>query len=86
MPWCEVFDVTSHTGSPHRRLPSETRDFAPTPVGWAGILAGTGGLAMLVWQVGGDDRGIRWLVVSVVIGYFLAAIVWTAIRRELDRR
>jgi hypothetical protein len=84
--YCEVFEVSPRDPSAHQRLPSETRDFCPTSVGWAGIIGATCVLTWLFWRMGGDDAGVGWLVISVVLGYFVADIAWTVIRRELDRR
>jgi hypothetical protein len=67
-------------------LPSETRDFAPTPLGWVGIIVATGMLASLIWRMGEDGPRVSWLAVSVVIGYFIATMAWAAIRTQLDKR
>lgn len=85
-PHSNIFEVTNRPGTDQPPLPSETRDFAPTPGGWAGIIMATGILAWLIWRQGGDDAGIGWLVASALLGYFIATIAWTAVRRELDRR
>lgn len=61
-------------------------DFAPTPTGWAAIIIATSIIGWWVWEQGGDGAGPMWLVVSVVLGYFVAMMAWTAIRREIDQR
>lgn len=81
-----VYDTTEHDSRQRPRLPSETRDLAPTPGGWAAILVTTGVLAWFIWRLGGDRSSGLWLVTSVVVGYFIAMMTWTAIRRELDKR
>lgn len=86
IPHYDVFEVSPRDPSIHKPLPSETRDFCPTSVGWVGIIAATGVLAWFFWRAVGDDAGAGWLVASVVLAYFLADIAWAAIRRELDRR
>lgn len=82
----DLFEVSDAGHAGPRRLPSEVRDFVPTPGGWAGIVAVTVGLAWVAWQAGSEDAGIGWLVASMVLGYSIALIAWAVIRRELDRR
>lgn len=85
-PYSEIFEVTNRSEAEHHPLPSEMRNFAPTPSGWAGVLVATGILAWLIWRQGGEDAGLSWFAGSIVVGYFVAAMGWTAIRRELDKR
>lgn len=82
----DVFRAGERDTGQRSRLPSEQRDFAPTPGGWAGIIVVAVFLAWLMWQQGGEDAGLGWLVASVVLGYAIATMGWTAIRRHLDRR
>ena len=82
----QIYNVTPRDHEQFRALPSESRDFVPTPRGWIGIVGVTAALAWLIFQAGGDQAGAGWLVVSVVTSYFLAVMSWTVIRRERDRR
>lgn len=69
------------------QLPSpNSEDFAPTPAGWAAIIIATSVLGWWVWRQGGEEAGVLWLVLSVVLGYFAAMMAWTAIRRVIDDR
>lgn len=69
------------------QIPSpNSEDFAPTPAGWAAIIIATSVLAWWGWRLGGDEAGVLRLVLSIVLGYFVAMMAWTAIRRGIDDR
>lgn len=82
----EVFEVRRRDCGRHGPLPSETKDFVPTPGGWALILVVTGALAWALWQAAGDEAGFAWLVLSTVLGYAVAMAAWGAVRLVRDAR
>ena len=51
----EMYDMTPCDHDRRERPPSETRDFAPTPVGWVGIVVLTVMLGWLIFRAGSDD-------------------------------
>lgn len=82
----DIYEVARRDCAKHSPLPSETRDFAPTLVGWLGIFMATGVLAWLVWRAAGDGGDISTLVLSAIAGYVGALMGWTAIRWQRDER